>query len=118
MVKRAVALYEQQGQRALALITSDPQHLFAEKDMYVFAFNREGQYLAFGGNPSKLQVNLFRVPGLDGRKLVMDAFSVGENGGWVDYEITNPTSGKIEHKTSYVEIVSDNLVLGCGIYKT
>ena len=118
MVKRAVALYEQQGQRALALITSDPQHLFAEKDMYVFAFNREGQYLAFGGNSSKLQVNLFRVPGLDGRKLVSDAFSVGDNGGWVDYDITNPTSGKIEHKTSYIEIVNDNLVLGCGIYKT
>ena len=118
LVKKAVALYSQKGQQALAMITADTQHQFADKDMYVFAFNRQGQYLAFGNNAEKLKVNLFNVPGLDGKKLVSDAFNVGENGDWIDYQITNPISKKIEHKTSYIEIVSDNTVIGCGIYKT
>jgi len=118
LVKKGVALFQQKRQQALAIITADVRHEFADKDMYVFAFNREGQYLAFGNNAEKLKVNLFHVPGLDGRKLVADAFNVSQEGGWVDYQITNPVSKKIEHKTSYVEIVSDNIVLGCGIYKT
>ncbi|MFZ6847992.1 methyl-accepting chemotaxis protein [Undibacterium sp. RuRC25W] len=118
LVKRAVAVYRQKGQQALTAITADTQRLFADKDMYVFAFNREGQYLAFGGNAAKLKVNLFQVPGLDGKKLVADAFNVVGEGGWVDYQITNPVSGNIEHKTSYIEVVAENIVIGCGIYKT
>jgi len=118
LVQKAVALYQQVGQRALAAITTDAQHLYADKDMYVFAFNREGQYLAFGGNAEKLKVNLFNLPGLDGRQLVQDAFALPAEGGWVDYSIINPVSQKVEHKTSYIEAVAENLVIGCGIYKT
>jgi len=118
LVQKAVALYQQIGQRALATITANTQHLYADKDMYVFAFNRQGQYLAFGGNAEKLKVNLFNLPGLDGRQLVEDAFALPAEGGWVDYSITNPVSQKVEHKTSYIEAVAENLVIGCGIYKT
>ncbi|MFZ6687329.1 methyl-accepting chemotaxis protein [Undibacterium sp. SXout11W] len=118
LVQKAVALYQQVGQRALATITTNAQHLYADKDMYVFAFNRQGQYLAFGGNAEKLKVNLFNLPGLDGRQLVHDAFALPAEGGWVDYSITNPVSQKVEHKTSYIEAVAENLVIGCGIYKT
>ncbi|MFZ6719273.1 methyl-accepting chemotaxis protein [Undibacterium sp. Ji49W] len=117
LVKKAATLYDSHGQRALAMITANADKLYADRDMYVFAFDRKGQYLAFAGNAAKLKVNLFHVDGLDGKKLVGDAFKVGATGGWIDYTIVNPTSKKVESKTSYIEIVADNLVLGCGVYK-
>ena len=117
MVKKAVALYRQNPSQALSLITSNHQQAFADRDMYVFAFNRQGQYLAFGGNPSKLRVSLMNLPGLDGEKLVHDAFALPASGGWVDYQITNPANGKVDWKTSYIEAITDDVVLGCGVYK-
>ena len=117
MVIKAVALYKTHGQRALPMITADQEHQFSDRDMYIFAINQQGQYLAFGGNPEKLKLNLFNISGLDGRKLVADAFNIPASGGWVDYTITNPLSQKVELKTSYVERVADNIVIGCGVYK-
>ncbi|MBW8757179.1 MAG: hypothetical protein JF586_06175, partial [Burkholderiales bacterium] len=39
-------------------------------------------------------------------------------GGWVDYDFLNPSTGQVAPKTSFVVPVTDDLVLGCGIYKT
>ncbi|NDI84827.1 methyl-accepting chemotaxis protein [Undibacterium crateris] len=117
MVKIAVALYRDKSQAALSLITANQQQQFADRDMYVFAFDRQGQYRAFGGNAEKLKVNLFNVPGLNGRQLVQDAFALPAKGGWVDYSILNPLTQKVEHKSSYIERVSEELVIGCGVYK-
>jgi methyl-accepting chemotaxis protein len=118
LVKKAAALYHVNGISTLQRITDDYDKAFADRDMYVFAFNRAGQYLAFAGNPAKLQVNLMNVSGLDGRQLVEDAFAIGAIGGWVDYTIINPVTQKIETKSSYIEPLSDDLVLGCGVYKS
>ncbi|MES2931966.1 MAG: methyl-accepting chemotaxis protein [Pseudomonadota bacterium] len=118
LVKRGMALCKEKGRDALQLITSDKDHQFADRDMYVFVFDRQGIYRAFGGNEAKLGICLLNVPGLDGRKLVDDAFSAAANGGgWVDYSIVNPVTKKVESKTSYVERVTEQLVLGCGVYK-
>ncbi len=36
--------------------------------------------------------------------------------GWVEYDITNPSSGSIQTKMSYVCRI-DDLYVGCGVYK-
>jgi signal transduction histidine kinase len=36
--------------------------------------------------------------------------------GWVEYDITNPVSGQVQTKMSYVQMV-DDLFVGCGVYK-
>ncbi|MDE2428896.1 MAG: cache domain-containing protein [Burkholderiales bacterium] len=117
LTKRAISLYKKQGRTALQTITANQDKLYADRDMYVFAFDQRGQYLAFGGNAEKLKVNLFNVSGLDGRKLVREAFELPATGGWVDYSIVNPVSQKVENKTSYMEKVTDDIVIGCGVYK-
>ena len=117
MVKQAVALFRASGRSALSAITADREHRFSKKDMYVFAFNRQGQYLAFGGNADKLKVNLLQVSGLNGRQLISDAFALPASGGWVNYSIVNPVSHKVENKTSYIEAVTEDIVLGCGVYR-
>ncbi len=118
LVRKAMSLYKNQGMNLLDYITKDTQKMFADRDMYVFAFDRRGQYRAFAGNAAKLEVNLFNVPGLDGRKLVTDAFALPEKGGWVDYAIENPVLNRVEVKTSYIERISEDIVIGCGVYKS
>ena len=36
--------------------------------------------------------------------------------GWVEYDITNPATGRIQTKMSYVMAI-DEVFLGCGVYK-
>ncbi len=118
LVERAVALYQAQGPSALTAITE--QHpTFTDRDMYVFAFDRQGHYRALSGKPEKVGTAVKDNPGVDGAKLVRDAFEQAEHGGgWVDYHFTNPQTGAVDLKTSYVLPVSADLVIGCGVYKS
>ncbi|MBC7405128.1 MAG: hypothetical protein H7252_05535, partial [Cytophaga sp.] len=52
------------------------------------------------------------------KKLVTDAFALPQTGGWVDYVIVNPVSQRNETKTSYIKLINDDIVLGCGVYKS
>jgi methyl-accepting chemotaxis protein len=118
MVKQAANLYAVSGDASLARITDDVEMRFADRDMYVFAIDQQGYYKAFAGRPEKLGVNVSDVPGvMDGQKLVQDAFAVPEAGGWIDYQIINLSTQKIDKKTSYMVRSTENLVIGCGVYK-
>jgi methyl-accepting chemotaxis protein len=90
---------------------------FFERDMYVFALDRNGTYLAFGGNPAKVGTCVQDIPGVDGQRLLNSIIGQAQEGpGWVQYDITNPATGKVQTKMSYVCQV-DDLYLGCGVYK-
>ncbi len=118
LVQRAVGLYRSQGEGALHQLTHAAQG-WVDRDMYVFAFDRGGIYRAFAGNPARVGSSVLDLPGVDGAKLVSDAFDRAEHGGgWVDYDFANPASGQVDLKTSYVEPVTSDLVIGCGVYKS
>jgi len=118
LVERAVALFQRSGQSALASITATPQE-FADRDMYVFAWDRACVYHAFSGKPQNVGKRAADILGTDTRQLVQDVWAAaGAGGGWVDYDFLNPATGQVAPKTSYVMPVRDDLVLGCGIYKT
>jgi methyl-accepting chemotaxis protein len=117
MVRKAVDLYKRVGRAALEQITADGR-TFADRDMYVFALDRQGFYRAFGGNPARVGVSVTAIPGVDGAKLTRDAFLVApRGGGWIDYDFRNPATGEVAPKTSYVEPLEEDLVVACGIYK-
>lgn len=117
LVKMAVSLYAVAGQSALSRITDNAEKIYADRDMYVFAIDHDGFYRAFAGRPDKLGVNIGDVPGVDGPKLIQDAFAVPEAGGWIDYQIINPLSQNVDKKTSYMVKLSEELAIGCGVYK-
>jgi signal transduction histidine kinase len=84
--------------------------------MYVFALDKHGKYLAFGGNATKVGSRVQDIPGVDGEGLIRAIVDQCEQGpGWVEYQITNPTSKKIQPKMSYVEAL-DGIYVGCGVY--
>jgi methyl-accepting chemotaxis protein len=118
LVRKAVEMYRRNGSAALAQITDAASGL-CDRDMYVFAFDRGGVYRAFAGRTEKIGTSVREVPGVDGNKLVKDAFEqAAHGGGWVDYQFANPQTQATDLKTSYVEAVTPDLVLGCGVYKS
>jgi methyl-accepting chemotaxis protein len=117
LVSKAVALYKRRGAACLPEIT-DPASGFADRDMYVFAWDRNLVYHAFAGKPQNLRKTAAQILGTDVTQLTRDVWAAAAGGSWVDYDFLNPTTGKIAPKTSFVVPVSDDLVLGCGIYKT
>ncbi len=97
---------------------SDPAKGFHDRDMYVFALDRQGSYRAFGGKPEKVGSRVQDIAGVDGQALLESIVAQAEQEpGWVEYDIVNPQSGTIQTKMSYVTKV-DELYVGCGVYKT
>ena len=117
LVQKAVALYRRRGTACLAEIT-DPANGFNDRDMYVFAWDRALVYHAFAGKAHNVGKCAREIIGTDITQLTHDVWAVHDGGDWVDYEFLNPTTGQVAPKTSFVVPVSDDLVLGCGIYKT
>lgn len=117
MVRKAVEVYQARGVSALGHVT-DPASGFSDRDMYVFAFDRQGIYRAFAGRSEKVGTAVRDNPGVDGDKLVREAFEqAARGGGWVDYDFANPQTGSVDLKTSYVEPITPDLLFGCGICK-
>lgn len=118
LVNKAIGLSKQHAEKVFLDGITDKNNDFYDRDMYVFALSRDGEYLAFGGNASKVGTNVNNVAGIDGAKLLSDIWAQAENeAGWVEYDITNPASGQIQKKMSYVCKIG-SIVIGCGIYKT
>jgi methyl-accepting chemotaxis protein len=118
LVDRAIALRQRSGSRDsfLRAVTPKETGLF-DRDMYVFVLDAKGTYLAFGGNPAKVGTRVQDVAGIDGDALIASITRQASQGpGWVEYEITNPTTGKVQTKLSYVQQV-DDVYVGCGVYK-
>lgn len=118
LVERAQALRSRSGSRdAFVRDLTRPENGFFDRDMYVFTLDSRGAYLAFGGNSAKVGTRVQDIAGIDGQGL-LDAIiaQASREPGWVEYEITNPSSGRIQTKMSYVMAI-DDVYLGCGVYK-
>ena len=119
LVQKAEALYKARGSRLQFLHSiTDKAQPFHDRDMYVFVLDASGTYQAFGGNPSKVGTRVQDIPGIAGDRLVSDIVAQADHGpGWVEYDITNPATGAVQTKMSYVSRV-DDMYVGCGVYKS
>ncbi len=117
LVQRAVAFRAQTTREHFVRELTAPAQGFHDRDMYVFALDRAGRYLAFGGNPAKVGTRVQDIAGIDGQGLLEAIVAQAEREpGWVEYDITNPATGKVQTKMSYVLMI-DDLYVGCGVYK-
>jgi methyl-accepting chemotaxis protein len=118
LVERALEHRQRVGREAFVADLTAPSQGFFDRDMYVFALDRAGSYRAFGGKPEKLGSRVQDIPGVNGQALLEAIVGQAEQEpGWVEYDITNPASGRIQTKMSYVVKV-DDLYVGCGVYKS
>ncbi len=118
MVLEAMATIQAQGLPAALRLFHAPDGPFIQRDLYLFVFDRQGVYHAFGVTPSYVGKTLGDVPGLNAEHLLREGWARcdEEGGGWVSYAITNPESGQIQAKSSYVLPINEELLIGCGCY--
>jgi len=118
MVLNAVANIQYLGLSAAIPLLHQPDGPFIDRDLYVFVFDRHGIYHAFGANPQSVGKSVGDAHSIDFETLLSEAWRLcdDEGGGWVSYAVTNPVTGQIQAKSSYVMPLEGDLLIGCGCY--
>jgi signal transduction histidine kinase len=119
MVEKGVAFIKQHGKDKFIekISAKDPE--FVQGALYVDIRDlQSGIVLAHPVNPTIVGKDLTDVPDASGKKYRREIIDLAakKGKGWVDYMYKNPTTGKIEPKTTYIQRVGD-AVLEAGIYK-
>ena len=118
MVTRAHDLIKRDGLASAARLFHDQQGAFRDRDLYIFVFDRNGRYDVFGSTPDKVGQTTYDIRGLDGDHVIREGFAAAERGGgWIDYEVVNPTNGVVDEKTSYILPLDNDRLIGCGVFK-
>ena len=119
MVERGVALVKAKGKDEMMKRINAKDAEYVQGELYIDMRDlKTGIVLAHPYNPSIVGKDLTDVPDANGKKYRREIIDVAaaKGKGWVDYQYKNPTSGKIEPKTTYIQRV-DDVVLEAGIYK-
>ena len=118
MVKKAVAHLSRAGaERAFDDFQADDKG-FKAGELYVIVFDDHGVIRSHGRNGAFRGRNDWDQADADGRKMTQEMIEVGKTRGmgWVDYRWTNPRSGAVEPKSTYVERHQE-YTIACGIYR-
>jgi cytochrome c len=118
MVEKAEKLLSAEGSEKAFLVFDDPAGPFVDRDLYVFVLNLEGTTVANAVNKALIGKSLLNLKDADGRAFIQDMLAVAKDKGegWVDYKWPNPTTKKVEGKSSFVKKVGE-FIVGAGIYK-
>lgn len=119
MAERGAAYLKAHGKEEMMKKISAKDPDFVQGSLYVDMRDiNSGIVLAHPINPSIVGKDLTDVPDANGKKYRREIIELAQKKGkgWVDYQYKNPTSGKIEPKTTYILRVGD-VVLEAGIYK-
>jgi cytochrome c len=118
LIDKAAKLLTAEGSEKAFPAFDDPTGAFVDRDLYVFVLNYDGVTVAHGANKALIGKSLLNLKDADGKAFIQDiiALSKDKGEGWVDYKWPNPTTKKVEGKSSFIKKVGD-LIIGVGIYK-
>jgi cytochrome c len=118
LVDKAIAFYKANGKDKAFAEFNNQKGQFVKGDLYIFIWDLNGVVLAHGANEKLINKDLSQLQDVDKKFFVQEAVQTAKSkgSGWVDYKWTNPTSKKVEAKSTYVKKV-DDLIFCCGIYK-
>lgn len=120
LVNDGIAFIKKNGNDKAFKEFTNKKGKFTKGEFYIFVVDFKGITLAHGGNNMLVGKSMYDLKDSDGkyfiRKFIDLAKEKGE--GWSDYKWSNPTTKKIENKTTYVKrMPGTEYFLGCGIYK-
>lgn len=116
-VKEAVEYAKANGKEKALAEFSDPAGRFNRGELYIYAYDFDGNVIAHGGNPSLVGKNLLSMKDPNGVMVIQELVKRAKDGsGWLDYMWEYPPTGRIEPKSGYVEKVDDTWWLGSGLY--
>jgi len=118
LVDRAISAIKSEGKDKAFAAFNSPTGGYVDRDLYVFVYDLEGAVISHGGNNALIGKSLVNLKDADGKLFVQEFVTVakGKGEGWVDYKWVNPTTKKVEDKTSFIKRHGDMLV-GVGVYK-
>lgn len=118
-VQEVVDYAEANGQKAALEAINDPQGPFRRGELYIFAYDFNGNVIAHGGNAELIGQNIAGMDDGYGNELLTQFLAtVKAGGGWVEYLWPDPTDGnKRKRKWGYVAAVDDTWWVGAGTYE-
>jgi len=118
MVEEAVAFFNANGKQKTLTEISTPKGKWVKGELYVFAYDLNGVVVAHPINPKLIGKNLIDVPDAAGKTFRKDIAEVArtKGTGWVDYKYKNPSTNKIEDKSTFLMKAGD-VIICCGTYK-
>lgn len=121
LVKRAIAFAKQNGVDKLIQQTNQANgvfHVGSGGELYLYVYDLKGMMLANGYKTELVGQSRWDAKDPDGKFFVREFIStVKDSGkGWVNYKYANPTNGKLEAKTAYVQEY-EGRIFCCGTYK-
>lgn len=118
MVEEAVAFFNVNGKEKVLTEINNPKGKWVKGELYVFAYDLNGVVVAHPINPKLIGKNLIDVPDAAGKTFRKDIAEVAKTKGtgWVDYKYKNPSTNKIEDKSTFLKKAGD-MIICCGTYK-
>jgi len=117
-VQSASAFAKANGTYKLIKEVNSPTTQFRKGELDIFVVDMDGIVLAHGANQKLIGKDLSERQDSGSVRYIQEMIKLAtdKGSGWVDYPFTQPETGKIEAKTTFVEKV-DEIVIGGGVYK-
>jgi len=115
MAEKAAKHIESAGVDAAVADFMETGGQWHDRDLYVFVFDANGTTIAHGAKPSLVGRDLTKLRDVDGKAFMLEFLAVTDTA-WVDYKWQNPSTNKVDPKSSYIIRVGEHIV-GVGAYK-
>jgi cytochrome c len=118
MVEKGAAFMKANSQAEMIKRINAKDADYVQGPLYLTMRDSKGVILANPVNAAMIGKDLVDVPDADGKLFRREILELAKakGKGWVDYKFKNPTSGKVEDKTTYIYKVGE-VTLEAGIYK-
>jgi signal transduction histidine kinase len=121
MVQKAIAHIKKAGRDQAFADFSSKKAPWVDRDLYVVVYDLKGKVLAHGANEKMIGRDVIDLRDTDGKHFVRERVEMMSKSpdakGWQDYKFMNPVSKQIEPKSMFIQRYED-LIVGCGIYKS
>jgi len=120
MVERARTFVQEVGRDAAIEAFAARHQEWVDRDMYLFGLDRSGHFSVHCLNGGYLGQHISKVASVIAFDDFIDDLQrlASHDGAWIDYAVANPATGRQQRKNSFVVRIDDDLVLGCGVYRS
>ncbi len=117
LVEKAAEFANRSGTDLLVAEVNEKNGPFHRGELYVFVYDLDGTLIADPVNKNLVGQNNLGKPDVSGKLFRKEIVEVAkkQGTGWVEYQFTNPVSGKVEPKSSFVKKLGDIIIIA-GAY--
>jgi cytochrome c len=114
---RALLHMHEVGPEAAIKDFNDPKAGYVDHDLFVIVYDPNGKIMT--GVPALIGKDAHSLTDVTGKEFGKEIINAArtKDGSWVEYHMTNPTTKKVEVKTSYIRRF-DDYVIFVGAYKS